>query len=260
MDGRLIIQLFLKPNCQLVAIDNSEYASWGTDISDHVMLEFLVYNTDSTPLASTIRLNKIRHRRDYYLNRFSANFILEKDGTYAYYKLVIPKLEHYISKTIDGINYYTIDNEDFFYEGHFYQGPRNTTGEVVERTLEECLGVAKQVDNYLDLYNNKGSQTFFYKQMVFSVCKLQKCLVSLQRKMLSDNIPACNFESCNNDQVLKNKCDFLLSALYVFDYLKDIRNFTEAQRLLENLSTCTSICEEELWDSNYNNCGCGNSI
>ena len=47
--------------------------------------------------------------------------------------------------------------------------------------------------------------------------------------------------------------------MYVFDYLKDIGNLTEAQRVLDNMSSCDSLCGDLLNNSN-NDCGCGNSI
>ncbi len=61
--------------------------------------------------------------------------------------------------------------------------------------------------------------------------------------------------SCDMDTSIRYKRDFLLSALYVFDYLKDTNNYEEAQRILDNLSSCNSLCGEDL-DFN-NNCGCG---
>lgn len=68
----------------------------------------------------------------------------------------------------------------------------------------------------------------------------------------SDNCMGCGMES-----PLKIKMDFLLSALYVFDYLKDINNFEEAQRILDNMSECDSLCEDY---SAKSDCGCGKNI
>ena len=56
--------------------------------------------------------------------------------------------------------------------------------------------------------------------------------------------------------MLKERCDFLLCAIYTLNYLICNQNYAEAQRIIDNLSTCENICEDEL-NTNYNGCGCG---
>ena len=92
------------------------------------------------------------------------------------------------------------------------------------------------------------------EKKVFSVCRLQKCLINLQKQLLMRS-HLCKGGDCNIDYGLRDKRDFLFSAMYVFDYLKDLGNFTEAQRILDNMTSCDTICKD-----NFNNCSCGNSI
>lgn len=259
MNKRLNIHLIIQPNCKLVAIDNSDYNSLGIDLLDHVMLEFLSYNDETSPIPNTIQLKKEIHNRGYYLARFSSEFLLDLDGTYAYYKLVIPTLEHF--KEVDN-KYSKLYEELFFYNKKLYKSNLPNTEDTYD--LSTVLKNSEEIHNYIEAYNivqnGGGSQTFYCpKEMLFSVCKLQRCLVSLQERLLLSNNHTCSYDKCNTDETLRNQRDFLLSALYVFDYLKDIRNFTEAQRLLDNLSTCNSICTDKLNDFN-NSCGCGNSV
>lgn len=63
---------------------------------------------------------------------------------------------------------------------------------------------------------------------------------------------------CDYNSSLKMKRDFLLSSLYVFDFLKDRQNFEEAQRILDNLGGCS---DEICGDNNVkSDCGCGNIV
>ena len=82
MNKRLIIQLIVRPDCKLIAVDNSDYGSLGVDLLEHVMLEFLSYNDESTPVSSSVRIRKEIHNRGFYLSGFSSEFVLETDGTY----------------------------------------------------------------------------------------------------------------------------------------------------------------------------------
>lgn len=258
MDKKLNIQLFVHPNCKLVAVDHSDYSS--VDLLDHVAIEFLSYAEETSPLSNTIKVYKT-YNRNFAATPFSSEFTFEVDGTYAYYKLSVPLLEHL---KIEGEEKYRITdkNELFFYDDVLYKCKLDDISASYD--LSEIINNSDQIENYLDAYDivqkNGASQTLYYpKEIIFSVCKLQKCLVSLQRKLLPINSSICGFDKCITDETLRNRRDFLLSALYVFDYLKDTGNFTEAQRILNNLSTCDSLCDDELANLN-NDCGCGNFV
>lgn len=265
MDKRLNIHLFLQPNCTLVAVDNSDYSRLEIDLSNHIMLEFLSYNDENSPLVDTIKIRQEKHNRGYYLSAFSSEFALDRDGTYAYYKLVIPTLNHFIIQNDDNdVNklYSNLYAELFYYNNILYKS--NLPNNDEKYNLSYILDNSTKITNYIDAYNfiqNGGASQTFYcpKEFVFSVCKLQRCLISLQEQLLFSNSGICSYDKCTTDESLRNRRDFLMSALYVFDYLKDIKNFTEAQRILDNLSSCNSICGDEL--NNYNNgCGCGSSV
>lgn len=259
MNKRLDIHLVIQPSCKLVAIDNSDYSSIGIDLLNHVMLEFLSYGEETNPIPESIRLRKEIHNQDYYLARFSSEFKLPADGTYYYYKLLIPILDHF--KLPDG-KYGNLYEELFFYNNTLYKSKLPNSETTYD--LSYVLNNSEKIGNYINAYdivqNGGASQTFYCpKEIIFSVCKLQKCLVSLQEKLLFTNSCTCSYDQCNTDKTLRNHRDFLLSALYVFDYLKDTQNYTEAQRILDNLSSCNSICGDEL-DERNNSCGCGNLI
>lgn len=259
MNKKLNINLIVRPDCKLIAVDNSDYNEY--DLTNHVMVEFLSFKDAVSPIDKTIKARQERHNRGQLLSRFSTEFILEVDGTYSYYKLVIPTLNHF-QYDYDASKYINLGDEElFFLNGKLY---KSNIADDNEYTLEEVLANSEVIDNYINAYNvvqsNGASQTLYCPiKNVFSVCKLQRCLVSLQKQLLLSNSKTCSYEKCIIDEDLRNRRDFLLSALYVLDYLKDLGNFTEAQRILDNLSTCNPICGDELEELN-NNCGCGSII
>lgn len=250
MNKKINIDVIVRSDCKLIAVDNSDYL--GVDLSQYIMLEFLSYNTDENLLPESVKIRKELHNRGHYLSRFASEFMLDIDGTYSYYKLVIPQLSYFQDED-EPDKYINLIDELFFFKGKLYKS--NITNQD-GHTLDEVIKNSEVIVNYKVAYDlvqeNKASQTFYCPiKNVFSVCKLQRCLVYLQRQLL--------LSKCNTNESLRDRRDFLLSAMYVFDYLKDMGNFTEAQRILDNLSSCNSLCGEELGNIN-NSCGCGNSI
>lgn len=77
------------------------------------------------------------------------------------------------------------------------------------------------------------------------------------QKQLIDNYTLAR--PCVSNSDIKQKCDFLLSALFVLEYLKDTKNYSEAQKIIDGVSTCISLCKEETF-LNHNTCGCGSTI
>lgn len=254
MNKRLVIQLIVSSDCKLVAVDNSDYLASGIDLRDYVMIDFIRYNTDKCPVNNSVRIRREIHSRGHYLAKFSSAFLLEKDGTYSYYKLVVPLLSSFLNIQD---KYVGVKDQLFFHETTLYRC--NVEDNNEEYDLSTVLSNSEKLDNYIEAYEyvqeGNASQTLYCpEKKVFSVCRLQKCLVNLQKQLLMSS-HLCKGGSCNIDQGLRDKRDFLFSAMYVFDYLKDLGNFTEAQRILDNMTSCDTICK-----NNFNNCSCGSSI
>lgn len=247
MDRYLKVQLNLSRDCKLNAIDFSDYNSIGEDINNHVMLDFLVYKDNKEPIENSIKLRHESLNWGYLRQKFETEYILTKDGTYTYYKFVIPTIHHFWNGT-NLIN--NISDELFYYKGNIYWF--KSTCEIYSNiTLDNLLQQCSIVESYLEIYdivfNNHATQTFYLPaKKIFSICKLNKCLVSLQKQLLFNT-------SCKDDK--KKERDFLFVSLYIFDYLKDLGNFAEAQRILDNLSEC-EYCQNEL---NNSECCCGSN-
>lgn len=253
MDKRLLVQLILHPDCRLIAVDNSDYNRLGADMGEHVMVDFLVYNEDDHAFKNTLKIRYEHLNKGYYRAQFTTEYLLTKDGTYSYYKLLIPILEHFLLED----SYVNMADEMFYFSGKVYLV--NSSAPAV-MTESEVFENSEVLDNCLQWYDtvhsNRASQTFYLPaKKIFSVCKLNRCLALLQKKLLGCNNPCKNL-GCDKDTETLYR-NFLFSALYVFDYLKDIGNFSEAQRILDNLSSCNFICDDN--DLPTNDCGCGNS-
>jgi hypothetical protein len=92
---------------------------------------------------------------------------------------------------------------------------------------------------------------------LFTICHLETYLIKLQKKY----IEKYQFRSCINSKDamdLKNQRDFILDSTFVLKYLISLQNYTEAQRILDNLNQCGIIYEDV---ANYSSgCGCGRTI
>ena len=103
--------------------------------------------------------------------------------------------------------------------------------------------------DYLSNNTEIGNQTFFCKKIALTYCNLIKCFVSLQSNLAKS---LCD-TSCEKTDVYNR--DFLLSTIYVLDYLRDINNFKEAQRILDNINECGGFCKEFDTLTKCNCCG-----
>lgn len=251
MNKKLLVQLIIRPDCKLIAVDNTDYYNFDINLLQYMIVDFIVFKDDL--VQSSIKVRKELHNRGQYLSRFASEFLLEKDGTYTYYKLIIPTLDFFKIDSEDSDLYHNLQGQLFFLDGKLYHSLLENNDKC---NLEAILDNSEEITDYLKAYdivqNNDASQTFYSPaKNIFSVCKLQRCLANLQKQLL--------FESCNKCEetaTLRKQRDLLLSAMYVFDYLKDLGNFTEAQRILDNLSSCNFVCQ----DNDFNDCGCGSSI
>lgn len=81
---------------------------------------------------------------------------------------------------------------------------------------------------------------------------MQLCLTNLQKQIIFSS-HTCS--KCELDAETRYKRDFLLSALYVLEYLSHSNNYDEAQRIIDSMSSCNTLCGDPL--DGDNDCGCG---
>lgn len=249
----LNINLLINPECELVAIDNTIYRNlrygdnqYVDDIKNHVSIEFLVDHSDDVILNSVL-INCNRKLRQELVGGNISVFHFPFDGTFVYYKYLIPNVNHLLKINDLNEEYYKSCDQLFYYDGNIFFAKDDYD------TLDDLLSNSTKINNLTELWDLQGTQTFSFQKVIFSVCNLQKCLVYLQRKLLNLS-KDCECDTSNKS--LRNTRDFLFSTLYLLDYLKDNNNYKEAQRILENISDCTkSICPELKLE-----CNCGKAV
>lgn len=244
MNSRLIIKLGIDPNCGLIGVDQTDYTQL-PDFNLHVMLSYLVYNGDLVcDDIKTIDPTNIAY------NKYDTYFKLNKDGVYGYYKLLVPTLEHY-KVVSNGITSYNVDNKYFYYNGSFYYSPSAID------SPDDITG-SMEVTDYFQIWDVHLTQEdlFWYDEKVFSICKLENCLVSLQKKVIEN----CYVNKCSTNVDIKYKRDFVFDSIYVLNYLINAHNYEEASRILSNLQSCGDLCQSDTFNHSNPDCGCGNSI
>lgn len=253
MDQILDIELTIDGD-KLRAVDKTLGTLLGDNLDAYyeyfVEVEFLAHRTEDNVLPNIIM------KRPQFQTISVSEFELEYNGIYYYHKICVPILEYFLGKSPDMI------------VGEIFVDENGNLQQIMDRpkvdTIEGILEVSNAVScihAYNAIVRNMGADYeanesyFFPKKEVFSTCKIRKCLVYLQHKMLLEN---CSSNSCSANAELRNTRDFLFGAMYVLNYLKETNNFEEAQRIVDNLSTCNFPCDED--SITANNCGCGNYI
>lgn len=131
--------------------------------------------------------------------------------------------------TICKLNISTKESSIYYYkEGKFYH-----------RTQEICL------QEILDNPKNVKIDYEYY----FSVCSLKKCLVKVCQDIFDSQLTICNK---NNKSPETYKRDLIWSAINVIEYMVELDQLEEAERLLEQITVCNGIC----YQNNFNDCGC----
>lgn len=254
-------QLIIHNDCKLTSVCRQNLNSINPDILDkYVSVEFLKYKDKCLYDSCIVKTSQIDS---------SSEFALFNDGVYEYNKYLIPTLEYLLVDTdkfdIDGNMLYDeicLKDAYFYYQGDIYyiDYPENNGDFVIDEYLTAVSFIKTYAQFVLsnsvkqsleDLSENTeiGYQTFFCKKIAFTYCNLIKCFVSLQSN-LANNL--CN-TNCEKSEVYNR--DFLLSTIYVLDYLRDINNFKEAQRILDNINECGGFCKESETLTKCNCCG-----
>lgn len=88
-----------------------------------------------------------------------------------------------------------------------------------------------------------------YYQEYFNICRLKKCYINLCQEIF-DKRGSVN---CNSTSVTDTyKRDLVWATINVIEYMVEMDQYSEAQRLLLRVTGCNGIC-----DNYSNNCSCG---
>lgn len=165
------------------------------------------------------------------------------DGLYQVDHLILPTIEWYENYQSDVLNYfslvYVIDN------GRVLK-LNNATKTFNEITLEELLEV-----------NTTGTTIIKESKNTFSLCHLLDCFYNLCKDLLSKLCPLSNCKGKSEYADLILNRDMIWMAINVIKYCIELGQYYEAQRILEQISGCGTICYKYDKSKAKNNRGCG---
>lgn len=86
----------------------------------------------------------------------------------------------------------------------------------------------------------------------FSICNLKKCFIRICQSIFQQSKGSiCKQQNLDNSLVYKR--DLLWSTINVIQYMAEMDQMLEAQRLLEEITSCNGLCPSK----KENDCGCG---
>lgn len=140
---------------------------------------------------------------------------LPKDGYYKYYKILVYKSPLKGQIYWDGI---TLRN------GNDILNLSDLDSYLVNPTIANSLGILK-----------------YCKPIeLFSICQLKKCVTEMQQKYIQNQLLWCTKTYCKqyDDEEFK----FLFITVNLLEKLIECKKFSKAEKILESISTCTSVC------------------
>lgn len=242
MDSRLFIDINIDITT-FQAIDNSPYERWQHDGDfdenhSHAILQRLVkVGNDGNELVD------FDLRVADELDEFSKSWEVEtvKNGLYYYQKLILPTQGH-ASNANEVIWYDAIEDVVFYYD-------------IDADTTDEF----EVWDNFDDIYElvrlENPDNCFYFDDYTFTARELTECYMMLQKERIESYLKNNCKDNCKSDINLDMKINLLLGAIMVIDDLIQKGDFYEAQRILDSLDTCGSLCGK--YRASLKGCGCG---
>lgn len=174
------------------------------------------------------------------------------DGLYQVTHIILPTevwLQYVLDRDVTALTAY---NLIYIYNKTTEGFQKYINNELVDVTLEEVLAVnAMPPVNITD----KTSTIIRSDKNTFCTCYINECFYRLCKNLLIELPGKC-----------QNKLDLLKSSIYnrdliwmtinVIKYLLELKQFYEAQRVLEDITFCGNICKDVM-NKNLKGTGCG---
>lgn len=152
----------------------------------------------------------------------------------------------FAASTVNSSNYkYWIDREDTlifdleedgFYK--YYVFPSEHDAETLENLCKD--GLESFLQNLDSPNNSIGPLTSENEYDIFSIHNLRSCVMQMEKEAIWEFVEMCKGKNCK--KVTDSTKDLLLMAIFVLENLIAQERYTEAQMILDSLSTCANIC------------------
>lgn len=149
---------------------------------------------------------------------------LEKDGYYRYYRILV----------------YNHNKGGIYWDG-------TTLKYGMEKLLVEDL------DSYLQhpsVAHSLGILDYIQPISFFSICNLKKCVMELQKNYINNQLVWCNSRMCK--QTDEEEFKFLFISVNLLEKLIECEKYHQAEKILNSISTCTSICSNIKYNKKCN--------
>lgn len=181
----------------------------------------------------------VSNKATYYIHNIEPDYHYiptEFDGWFTLDYIVIPT-KTWFDNTQMKDQYYTIYYSDGVHIYKYFNEESTIVEEqeLFERNIEETT-ISK------------------YTQDFMSICFLKKCFINICKQIFDlKGFNRCKSTGVSDEQLIFNR-DLLWMAINTISYLTEFGQLAEAQRILENLTSCNSICPQE--QTNNSGCGC----
>ena len=174
----------------------------------------------------------------------TSNFEMSTDGLYRVTHIILPTNEWLLDAiSKNGISLYTLIYYYNTTDKLFYKYISGTSTEV---TIDELLAVNPTSTNTI-IRTDKNT---------FCTCRLNQCFYNLCKSLFGILPSKCANKVDENKSMIYNR-DIIWMAINIIKYLIEQGQYYEAQRILEEVTQCGSICNNIVVDKNSGGgCGC----
>ena len=180
-----------------------------------------------------------------------SDFEMEVDGLHSIIHIILPTQDW-----LNNVLTHSPESLDSYYGVYFYNTNTNTymkyeNGQSVLTSLEEILEI-----NALPPASINDLTTTIIKnsKSTFCLCKIRDCFYQICRKLLEAYPVKCPDKS-DDIATWQYYRDILWMAINTIKYLLEKEQFYEAQRILQEINYCGSICGNTAKKVN-SSCGC----
>lgn len=238
-------------------LDNDEYLD-----EDNVLISTRNYTYEQSVTINVLKSINAQQEeiiRDVKVNLHEdgcideSDFEMEIDGLHSIIHIILPTqdwLNNVLTHSPESLDsYYGI----YFYDTNTSNYMKYENGKSVLTSLEEILEINALPPSYIDeltttiIKNTKST---------FCLCKIKNCYYQISRNLLKTYPIKCpnKNEDIANWQYYR---DILWMAINTIKYLLEKEQFYEAQRILQEINYCGSICDNTAKKLNSSSsCGC----
>ena len=182
-----------------------------------------------------------------------SDFEMEVDGLHSITHMILP--------TQEWLNYLLVHSPSsleayygiYYYDTYTHQYMKYDNGEYIVVSLDEILEI-----NAVPPVNITELTTTIIKnsKSTFCLCKIRECFYKICRKLLENYPIKCPDKKSDLNQWSYYR-DVLWMAINTIKYLLEKEQFYEAQRILEEITRCGSMCDNlGTIKKSISNCGC----